>query len=70
MQTSIKKSQMAGKCCLVISPSKGGFNYGGSLVKAVMVKRLVSSEVYCSKLYQLNVINRELLCVNCYVWDV
>ena len=40
---------------------KGGFNCGGSLVKTATVKRLVSSKVYCSKLYQLNVINRDML---------
>ena len=49
------------KPCLLRSPSKGGLNYGGNLVKHALVKRLVSSEVYCSKLYQLNVINMELL---------
>ena len=58
-QTGIKRSQMAGQCCLVVSPLKGGFNCGGSLVKTAVVKRLVSSEVYWG-----------LLCVKCYVWGV
>ena len=45
-------------------------NYGGKLVKEATVKRLVSSEVYCSKLYQLNVVNRELLETKEVVWGV
>ena len=32
-KTGIKKSQIAGQCCLVVIPSKGGFNCGGNLVK-------------------------------------
>ena len=58
------------KPCLGVSPSWVGCNYGGNLVKQATVKRLVSSEVYCYKLYQLNVINRELLCLKCYAWGV
>ena len=49
-QTGINKSQMAGKCCLVVSPPKGGFNCDGCLVKTIAVKWESPSEVYCSKL--------------------
>ena len=69
-QPGINKSQMAGQCCLGHIPYMGGINYSGNLVKHALVKWLVSSEVYYSKLYQLNVINTELLCAKCYVWGV
>ena len=39
-------------------------------MKTARVKKLVSSEVYCSKLYQLNVVNRELLETKEVVWGV
>ena len=58
------------KSCLSRSPSKGGLNYGGNVVKKALIKKLVSSEVYCSKLHQLNVVNKERLRAKQDVWDV